>query len=64
MKTEELEAIIFDEIGSYPYRLKKLDKPHPLMNGYGLIYINGDYYKKQAVRWKDLEYSKAWHPAH
>jgi hypothetical protein len=63
MKPKDLEKVIFDEIGSYAYTLKKLDNPHPIMNAHGLIYIDGAYYKKVSVNRKELKESKYWHPA-
>ena len=62
MNKEFIEQIVFDEIGGYPYRLK-LFKPHPMSNVLGCIYINGNYYIKTPLPYKELLYSKHWHPA-
>lgn len=63
MSIEEIESITFDEIGSYPYRLKRISQPPLLMNIHGCIYIEGEYYQKIAVHVEELGYKMYFHPA-
>lgn len=43
---ENIEKIIFHEIGDYSYRLEEVKGLLPLHNVNGLIRVKGKYYKK------------------
>ena len=47
MKQEQIESILFTPVGGFPYRLKKVEVNHPMMNVAGLIRIEGEYYKQE-----------------
>ena len=56
MTQEDLEAVIFDEIGGHPYQLKKITNLHPQMNLNGCFKINGDYYYKVYLKDSEMGY--------
>jgi hypothetical protein len=43
--TDEIESIIFEQVGDYPKKLKHIKRQHPQMNVHGLIMINREYYE-------------------
>lgn len=50
-RVREIESIEFRPITNEGwYKLKKVEINHPAMNVLGLIWIEGDYYKKEYVR--------------
>lgn len=42
---DEIESIIFEQVGSCPKKLKHIKIEHPQMNVHGLIMINREYYE-------------------
>ena len=43
--TNEIESILFEQVGDYPRKLKHIKRKHPQMNVHGLIVINKEYYE-------------------
>lgn len=42
---DQIESIVFDQVGDYPKKLKHIKDPHPMMNAHGLMRIDGEYYQ-------------------
>lgn len=45
LSIKQIESIKFDVIGSFPYKLKHINKLHPMNNVHGKMRIDGEYYE-------------------